>query len=87
MHQEGKQLEAVSYRSDASTLLLWLAEWNHFAHECRECQQELALPWQICTHCDIRLATHCPECQSPLPPVGANRCPCCSLVLILVKEE
>ncbi len=35
MYQDGKQLETVSHRSDTYPLLPWLAEWNHFVHECR----------------------------------------------------
>jgi hypothetical protein len=81
-----KQHEAyeIYAESDILTLLPWLREVQQFAHECRVCRQELPAHWQLCTHCDIRQATHCLSCDNPLPPAGASACPSCGLALPLL---
>ena len=66
MPQEGNRTK-VSSRSDAFGLVQWLAEFGQFVHECLECQQEIAPPWPLCTHCDIRLAISCPQCAAFTP--------------------
>ena len=81
MPQGRQQNEAASSRSDAFGLVQWLAEFGQFVHECLECQQEIAPPWPLCTHCDIRLAISCPQCAGPLPPAGAYTCPCCGFAM------
>ena len=81
MRHDGKQAAVASHQSDAAALLQRLGEWYYFVHECRACQHELAPSWPLCTHCEIRLATHCPRCESPLPPVGAYGCPGCGLAM------
>ena len=58
-----------------SSLLKLQEAFHQFVHECHECQRDIALHWQVCAHCGARLATHCPGCGSPLPPVGAQACP------------
>jgi hypothetical protein len=55
--------------------------WHQFLQECRDCQQEIEPHWQFCAHCGVRLATHCPGCGNPLPPLGSHACPGCGLAL------
>jgi hypothetical protein len=81
MHQGRPQNETVSSRNDALALVQWLAEFCQFVHECRECQYEIAPHWQLCTHCELRLAISCPRCEGPLPPAGAYACPCCGCTM------
>jgi hypothetical protein len=81
MYQGSQQNEGVSARSDALALVQWLAAFRQFVHACRECQHDLTPHWQLCTHCDIRLATSCPRCAGPLPPAGAYACPCCGCAM------
>ena len=81
MSQGSQQNEAASSSKDTSALVRWLAEFGQFVHECLECQQEIAPPWPLCTHCDIRLAISCPQCAGPLPPAGAYTCPCCGFAM------
>ena len=47
--------------------------------ECSRCAQDLHPEWQVCAHCDARLATECPGCGVPLPPIGATHCGHCGL--------
>jgi len=81
MYQGRQQNEIVSYSKDALGLVQWLAEFCQFVHECRVCQLDIAPHWQLCTHCDIRLAISCPQCASPLSPAGAYACSCCGLAM------
>jgi predicted amidophosphoribosyltransferase len=53
--------------------------------ECRDCRREIEAHWQFCAHCGIRLATHCPGCGNPLPPLGAHACPRCGVALPQVQ--
>ena len=64
-----------------STLLKLQEEFHQFMHECRDCRREIEGHWQFCAHCGIRLATHCPGCGNPLPPLGAHACPRCGVAL------
>ena len=50
--------------------------------ECSRCASDLRPEWQFCAHCDARLATECPGCGVPLPPVGATHCGRCGLVFL-----
>jgi hypothetical protein len=61
--------------------LLHRETFEHFMHECRECQHELALPSQVCAHCGPRLATPCLGCGHPLPPAGAPACVQCGVMI------
>jgi rRNA maturation endonuclease Nob1 len=56
-------------------------EFHQFMHECQACQHEIAPHWQVCAHCGVRLATHCPGCGNPLPPAGAQACPRCGVAV------
>lgn len=47
--------------------------------ECQACQAEAQPHWQYCAQCGTRLATQCPGCGSPLPPLGARYCPHCGV--------
>ena len=60
-------------------------EFHQFLQECRDCRREIDAHWQFCAHCGIRLATHCPGCDNPLPPAGAHACPRCGLALPQVQ--
>lgn len=53
--------------------------------ECQTCQSENPQHWQYCAECGTRLATACPGCGCPLPPVGARYCPHCGMEI--AKEE
>jgi predicted amidophosphoribosyltransferase len=64
-----------------STLLKLQEEFHQFMQECRDCRREIEGHWQFCAHCGIRLATHCPGCGNPLPPLGAHACPRCGVAL------
>jgi hypothetical protein len=81
MHQGRQYNEAASPRSDSLAQVQWLAEFCRFVHACRECQQEIVPHWQLCTHCEIRLAISCPRCAGALPPAGAYACPCCGYAM------
>src|SRR5438128_10571976 len=63
-----------------SALLKLQAEFHQLLQECRDCRREIEPHWQVCAHCGVRLATHCPGCGNPLPPAGAHACPRCGLV-------
>jgi hypothetical protein len=54
---------------------------ERFLVECQECQAENPQHWQYCSECGARLATACPGCGCPLPPVGARYCPHCGMKL------
>ena len=56
-------------------------------NECSACQKELQPDWQFCAHCEARLATACPSCGVALPPVGANHCGHCGLILLKVVDK
>jgi predicted amidophosphoribosyltransferase len=49
--------------------------------ECEGCQAENPQHWQYCSECGTRLATACPGCGAPLPPLGARYCPHCGMEL------
>ncbi len=51
-----------------SALLKLHEEFHQLIQECHECQREIEPHWQVCAHCGVRLATHCPGCGNPLPP-------------------
>ena len=68
-------------RREESTLLKLQEEFHQFMQECRDCRSEIEGHWQFCAHCGIRLATHCPGCGNPLPPLGAHACPRCGVAL------
>jgi len=55
--------------------------FRKFVVECHACQAEAPPYWQYCTECGARLATRCPGCGSPLPPVGAHYCPHCGVAI------
>jgi hypothetical protein len=77
MPQARQQNAAARSHSDTLALVQWLAAFCQFVYECRECQHDMAPHWQLCTHCDIRLAISCPQCAGPVAPAGAPACPCC----------
>ena len=81
MYQGSQQNDTVSSSSDALGLMQWLAAFCQFVHECRECQHNIAPHWQLCTHCDIRLAISYPRCAGPVSPAGAHVCPCCGCTM------
>jgi len=81
MYQGSQQNVTASSRSDPLALVQWLAAFCQFVHECRECQHDFAPHWQLCTHCDIRLALSCPQCAGAVSPAGACACPCCGLAM------
>jgi predicted amidophosphoribosyltransferase len=81
-----KQPQQQSEESrEAFALLKLQEEFHQFLHECQECQRDIAPHWQVCAHCGARLATHCPGCGNPLPPIGAQACPRCGVALPLVQ--
>ncbi len=61
-----------------------LEVFHRFIVECQACQTEASPHWQYCAECGSRLATQCPGCGSPLPPLGARYCPHCG---IKIPEE
>lgn len=59
-----------------------------FVVECRACQAEAPPYWQYCTECGARLATQCPGCGCPLPPLGTARfCPHCGVEIPKAEAE
>ena len=80
MDNETQQQQCEEKRLDSSVLKLQEA-FHQFIQECQECQGEIEPHWQVCAHCGVRLATHCPGCGNPLPPAGAHACPRCGVVL------
>ena len=80
MDAEHQQSQSEESR-EGSALRKLQAEFHHLVHECRECRREIGAHWQFCAHCGIRLTTHCPGCNNPLPPLGAHACPRCGLAL------
>ena len=62
-------------------LLRRLELLERFMVECQTCQSENPRHWQYCSECGTRLATACPGCGCPLPPVGARFCPHCGMEL------
>ncbi|MBI4300863.1 MAG: zinc ribbon domain-containing protein [Chloroflexi bacterium] len=53
--------------------------FRHFVGECQSCQAMVSPHWQFCAACGTRLATQCPGCGNPLPPLGSRYCPHCGL--------
>ena len=80
MDNEQPQQPCEESRLESAVLKLHEA-FHQFIHECQECQRELAPHWQVCAHCGVRLATHCPGCGNPLPPAGAHACPRCGVAV------
>jgi predicted amidophosphoribosyltransferase len=80
-----QQRQQAEQRQVESAVLKLQEEFHQFLHECHECQGELAPHWQVCAHCGTRLATHCPGCGNPLPPIGAPACPRCGVALPPVR--
>ena len=80
-----QQRQQSEQRQVESSVLKLQEELHQFIHECQECQREIEPHWQVCTHCGVRLATHCPGCGNPLPPVGAQVCPRCGVTLPQVR--
>ena len=67
MDTERQEQPCEESRLDSSMRKLH-EEFHQFMHECQACQREIEPHWQVCAHCGIRLATHCPGCGNPLPP-------------------
>ena len=80
MDTEHQEQSGEERRLDSSILKLH-EEFHQFIHECQACQREIAPHWQVCAHCGVRLATHCPGCGNPLPPAGAQACPRCGVAV------
>jgi hypothetical protein len=80
MDEEQQQQPSEESREE-SALLKLQEEFHQFLQECRDCRHEIASHWQFCAHCGLRLATHCPGCGNPLPPLGAHACARCGLAL------
>jgi rRNA maturation endonuclease Nob1 len=79
MSHDKHQHEQSSQPEQETEPLQQIEAFHHFMHDCRACQQEVEPHWQFCAHCGTRLATRCPGCGTPLPPVGARSCPHCGL--------
>jgi len=60
---------------------------ERFMVECQACQTENPQHWQYCAVCGTRLATACPVCGCPLPPLGASYCPHCGMELPKAEGE
>jgi hypothetical protein len=84
MSQNEQPPRTLSRSNADGALLQWLEDMHGLTRECRDCRQELVPHWQLCIACDIRLATHCLACGSPLPPAGAPACPSCGLAMPLL---
>jgi predicted amidophosphoribosyltransferase len=80
MDDEQHRQQSAQSRLESSLLKLQ-EEFHQLIHECHECQREIEPHWQVCAHCGVRLATHCPGCGNPLPPAGTHACPRCGLAL------
>jgi hypothetical protein len=80
MANEHQEQPGEERQLDASIRKLQV-EFHQFIHECQACQREIAPHWQVCAHCGVRLATHCPGCGNPLPPAGAQACPRCGVAV------
>ena len=74
MDKEHQEQPGEESRLDASIRKLHEA-FHQFIHECQACQREIEPHWQVCAHCGVRLATHCPGCGNPLPPAGGRPAP------------
>ncbi|MBM3223100.1 MAG: hypothetical protein FJZ47_04760 [Candidatus Tectomicrobia bacterium] len=68
-------------RREEAQFLKLHTEFQQLMQECSDCRRDIDPHWQFCAHCGIRLATHCPGCGNPLPPVGAQSCPRCGLAM------
>ena len=68
MYHGSQQNDTASSNRDTLALVQWLAAFCQFVHECHECQHDVIPHWQLCTHCDIRLALSCPQCAGPVSP-------------------
>ncbi|HYM14492.1 MAG TPA: zinc ribbon domain-containing protein [Dehalococcoidia bacterium] len=55
--------------------------YRTLAGECGSCRAAFQPDWQFCAHCGVRLATACPACGVPLPPLGATHCGACGIEL------
>jgi hypothetical protein len=85
MSQGYAQNDTATSRRDPFALVPWLAAFCQFVYECRACQHDVAPHWQLCTHCDLRLALSCPQCAGSISPAGAYACPCCGLAMPSVE--
>jgi predicted amidophosphoribosyltransferase len=81
-----KQRQQPEQAEVESALLKRHAELHQLIQECQDCQREIESHWQFCAHCGVRLATQCPNCGNPLPPLGAQACPACGLALPSVQS-
>jgi hypothetical protein len=81
MSQGNAQNDIATSRRNPLAPMPWLAAFCQFVHECRACQHDVAPHWQLCTHCDLRLALSCPQCAGSISPAGAYACPCCGLAM------
>lgn len=61
--------------------------FRRFVVVCGECQAEMSADWHFCTDCGTRLATECPSCGQPLPPIGARFCPHCGLLIPRIEAK
>ncbi|MEZ4862448.1 MAG: zinc ribbon domain-containing protein [Caldilineaceae bacterium] len=75
--QSHEEIELLQRRAELHQLIL----------ECQACQEEVEPNWQFCAHCGTRLATSCPGCGNPLPPVGARACLHCGLEIPQIKPS
>lgn len=57
----------------------WHDDRERFLRECGACQATMPIDWQYCGDCGTRLATRCPSCGEPLPPLGAKYCGHCGV--------
>ena len=84
-HMDDKKYQQSEESRMESSVRKRQEEFHQFLQECRDCRREIEAHWQFCAHCGIRLATHCPGCDNPLPPAGAHACPRCGLALPQVQ--
>ncbi len=80
MNEEAQRQPSEQSRAESALLQLY-EEWHQLVQACLVCRREIAPHWQLCAHCGVRLATHCPGCGIPLPPAGAPACPHCGCAL------
>lgn len=77
---KGRQQRRGRRLSAAEVKRRWRA-FHALIRECQACQEEVPLHWGFCAHCGTRLASKCPGCGNPLPPLGARYCPFCGLAI------
>ncbi|MBV7327949.1 zinc ribbon domain-containing protein [Chloroflexi bacterium TSY] len=87
MDQKSEQLNQAKASQEEIQLLDQRNQFHQFMAECSACQEEIESNWQYCAHCGTRLATKCPGCGNPLPPVGAHSCPSCGLEIPQVNVQ